>query len=188
MKILIISLLSSIITGFTPQEPEGFRLDQEAGVGGVAFGEQMTHSTGFEHQFRKQGKPRLHTQLYTRLADTVRLGGLSAPSSYWFRNGKFVGVDLSFFSRKLVDKTVANLTARYGPPQVDAAARQWYWLGRNSFISLDVSTNGTGSLLLGSLAMLNELVAETPVRAQARQLLGWHPDAIGLPKQLHLRH
>jgi hypothetical protein len=118
----------------------------------------------------------------------VRLNGLGAPSSYWFREGKFIGVDLSFFPRKLVGKAVAQLTARYGPPQVDAQAKEYYWLGRDSFISLEISRNGNGSLLIGNLLMLNELVEETPVRAQARHILGWHPDSIGLPKQLQLRH
>ena len=171
-----------------PQNPVGFRLDQEAGVGGLNFGKPTTQIFDFEQQFSKQGKPRLQTQLYARTSDTVRFGSLGAPSSYWFREGKFIGVDIAFFSHKLVSKAVEQLTARYGPPQVDAQAKHWYWLGKSSFISLDVNSNGSGSLLIGSLAMLNELVEETPVRAQARQLIGWHPDSIGLPKQLRLRH
>jgi hypothetical protein len=188
MKLLVLGTLLVASELPTQQQPVSFRLDQEAEVGGVAFGERITQIVGFEQRFRKQGKPRLRTQLYARLADTTKLGGIGAPSSYWFREGKFIGVDLSFLPRKFVAKALDQLTKRYGSPQVDAQAKHWYWLGHHSFISLDVSPNGTGSLLIGSVAMLNELVEETPVRAQARQLLGWHPDSIGLPRQMHLRH
>jgi len=188
MKLLVAGVFLVAGGWVAQQKPVSFRLDQEAGVGGLTFGTQTTQLVGFEQQFRKQGKPRLRTQLYARVDDTVRLIGLGAPSSYWFRQGKFIGIDVSFFPRKLVSQTVEQLTVRYGSPQVNVQAKEWYWLGQNSFISLSVTPKGAGSLLIGSLAMLNELVTETPVRAQARQLLGWHPDSVGLPMQLRLRH
>ena len=163
------------------------RLDQQAGAGGLHFGQTGATIPNFATQFRRQGKPRLHTQLYKRLRDTTQLGGLGRPDSYWFRQGQFVGIDFISCQKRAPEHALQLLTAQYGPPLADTLAGEFYWLGQRTFIMLDLpprrSIGGCTSVLIGSLAMLNELVVESPVRARARQLLHWQPDSIGLPKQ-----
>jgi hypothetical protein len=173
------------------QEPlPTLRLDQDFGIGGIAFGQPLEQLPAFETQFRKQGKPRLRTQLYKRLNDTTQLGGLGRPASYWFRQGKFIGVDANLCHQPAANQVIQKLSSYYGPPQYDAQSGDVYWLGQRTFILVEPAKAGIGtcsSVLIGSLALLNELVVEAPVRAQARQLLHWQPDSVGLPKQRVLR-
>lgn len=183
------AFLSAVLAAglLPPQAPlPTLRLDQEGGVGGIRFGQVASELAGFEGQFRKQGKPRLSTQLYQRLKDTTQLGGLGRPDSYWFRQGRFVGVDVVICRRQLVERARQSLVLRYGLPRTDSLSGESYWLGQRTFILLDNPRGGRGcaSVFIGSLAMLNELVVETAVQAQARQQLGWQPDSIGLPPQI----
>ena len=168
------------------QVPASLKLDQQPSAGGIGFGQTTVEISDFAAQFRKQGKPRLRTQLYKRLRDTTQLGSLGRPDSYWFRQGQFVGIDFISCRKQAPEQALHLLTARYGPPQADTLAGEFYWLGQRTFILLDTPRNGRvgcTSVLIGSLAMLNELVVESAVRAQARRLLQWRPDSIGLPKQ-----
>ncbi|MDO7887887.1 hypothetical protein [Hymenobacter cheonanensis] len=185
---LAVGLAGSLLASQAP--PPGFRLDQQASAGGVAFGQAATAIPGFAAQFRKQGRPRLRTQLYKRLQDTTQLGGLGRPDSYWFRQGQFIGIDFNSCRKQAPEQALQALTVRYGPPQADTLAGEFYWLGQRTFILLETPKGHSGgctSVLIGSLAMLNELVRESSVRARARQLLRWQPDSLGLPRQLPRR-
>lgn len=168
-----------------------FKLDQQAGAAGIVFGQTTANIPSFATQFRKQGKPRLRTQLYKRLPDTTQLGSLGRPDSYWFRQGQFIGIDFSSCRKQAPEQALQALTARYGLPQADTLTGEFYWLGQRTVILLELPPKGhiggCTSVLIGSLAMLNELVRESSVRAQARQLLHWQPDSLGLPRQLPRR-
>lgn len=184
-------LLALACTAAGPRQTKPFRLDAAGEIAGLPFGQLSAGLPDFNEQFRQQGKPRMSTRLYRRLRDTVRLGGVGQPDSYWFRQGRFIGVDVIFNTRRTGQAALKLLVARYGPAQTDSTAvgTEHYWLGKQTFIMLNVPPKGSGSggdVMLGSLAMLNELVRETAVRARARQL-GWHPDSLGLPKQFPVR-
>ena len=182
MSVAAIAL--GLLTSQVPQP--AFRLDTAGGVGGITFGQAAAAIPDFASQFRKQGKPRLRTQLYGRPQDTTRLGSLGRPRSYWFRQGQFIGIDFISCKRQAPEQALQALTARYGRPQADTLTGEFYWLGERTFILLDVPKRPSGgctSVLIGSLAMLNELVREAAVRAQARRVLHWQPDSLGLPRQ-----
>lgn len=189
LKLLALSTL--LLLGQPLRQAPGptFKLDQQAGVGGVAFGRTAAEIPSFAAQFRKQGQPRLRTQLYKRRQDTTQLGLLGRPDSYWFRQGQFIGIDFSSCRKQAPAQALQALTARYGPPQADTLSGEFYWLGQRTFILLEPpkERGGCTSVLIGSLAMLNELVVEASVRAQARQLLHWQPDSLGLPRQFPSR-
>lgn len=176
----------------TPVQDKPFGLDVAGGIAGLAFGQSTAELPGFGTQFRQQGKPRMNTRIYRRLRDTVQLGGVGRPDSYWFRQSRFIGVDVFYGSRAAAEAALLLLTKKYGPAQSDStkAGIEYYWLGNSTFIMFTLRARGSGTggyVMLGSLAMLNELVVETAVRTQARRQLGWHPDSLGLPKQLRLR-
>jgi len=169
-------------------QPSGspvFRLDAEAGVAGLAFGQLPGRIPDFGQRFRPQGKPRMQTQLYRRLRDTTLVAGIGRPDSYWFRQGKFIGVDVIPLAQLRDEDILQLLTLRYGSPKFDRPSASCYWLGRDSFIYLSPPLVGRGrlSLMMGSLALLHELVTEAPVRAEARRRLSWQPDSIGLAPQ-----
>jgi hypothetical protein len=180
---LILALL--LCKPLSQAPPTALQLDAEAGVGGLTFGQSTNSILGFEQLFRKQGKPRKYTQLYKRLADTTQIMGIGQPDSYFFRQGKFIGVDMQPRLRWRNEDVVRLLAARYGPPKADAQSGSYYWLGQKTFIYLSPPVVGQGrlSLLMGSLTLLHELVTEASIRAQARQQLGWKPDSIGLAPQ-----
>ena len=176
---------AALIAGILlPQEPlPTLRLDQEGGVGGIRFGQLATQVAGFNHQFVGIGKRWRTTRLYSRPGDTTTLGGVGAPGSYWFRQNRFIGVSLELTSDKAVQQALAHLTGQYGPAQPDTLPDHWYWLGQRSYILLEKNGKRSGALFIASLAMLNEQVYESAVRARARRLLNWQPDSSGLPRQ-----
>jgi len=128
------------------------------------------------------GKRWRTTRLYTIKGDTTRLGGVGKPTSYWFRQNRFIGVDLQLNSAEAVQRALAQLTRQYGPARPDTLPNHWYWLGRQSYLLLEQNGRQQGALFIASLGMLNEQVYETAVRARARRL-GWQPDSLGLPRQ-----
>lgn len=171
-----------------PQQPlPTLRLDQEGGVGGIQFGQLARQVTGFEHRFVGVGRRWRTTQLYSRPGDTTKLGSLGAPTAYWFRHNRFIGIDLQLTSDKAVQQAMEYLTEQYGPARPDTLPNHWYWLGQHSYLLLERNGKRNGMLFVASLAMLNEQVYETAVRARARKLLGWQPDSIGLPHQFRVR-
>lgn len=87
----------------------------------------------------------------------------------------------------MLPQTLQQLTALYGPARPDTVPNSWYWLGQRSYILLEKTYPSGGQVVLASLAMLNEQVYETAVRARARRQLGWHPDSLGLPRQFPVR-
>jgi hypothetical protein len=87
----------------------------------------------------------------------------------------------------MVPQVLAYLTAQYGPARPDTLPDHWYWLGQQSYMLLERTTKNRAVLFVASLAMLNEQVYETTVRARARQLLHWQPDSLGLPRQFPSR-
>lgn len=171
-----------------PQEPPPtLRLDQEGGVGGIQFGQLATEVAGFKRQFVGVGKRWRTTQIYRRPGDTTKLGGLGPPTAYWFRQNRFIGVDLHLTSDKAVQRALEHLTEQYGPARPDTLLNHWYWLGQHSYLLLERNGKNDGMVFIASLPMLNEQVYETTVRARARRLLGWQPDSIGLPRQFPVR-
>jgi hypothetical protein len=185
MKLLAISLL--VGTSFLMPASTNFPLDVVGGVGGIRFGELITQVPGFKYRFSGIGKRWRTTRLYTRLDDTTRLAGLGTPATYWFRQNRFIGVDIALNSTDAIQQELSLLTRQYGPASVDTLPNHWYWLGQNTYLLLEKNTKNSGVLFVASLAMLNEQVYETAVRARARRLLGWQPDSVGLPRQYPVR-
>ena len=94
-----------------------------------------------------------------------------------------MGIDLHLTSDKAVQLALEYLTSQYGPARPDTLPDHWYWLGQRSYILLEKNGKRDGALFIASLAMLNEQVYESAVRARARRQLGWQPDSAGLPRQ-----
>lgn len=165
------------------QVPATFRLDVVGGVGGLAFDQPLAPTIKLLPRVNGMGKRWRTTTLYSRPGDTTRLGGLGAPDAYWFRANRFIGIDKTLPSPVAIQEAQQLLTAQYGPARPDTVPDSWYWLGQRSYILLEKVDKKQGFLFIASLAMLNEQVHETAVRARARRLLGWHPDSLGLPRQ-----
>jgi hypothetical protein len=163
--------------------PTPFRLDEIGGVGGLPFGEPAPLGVNLVSRFNGVGKRWRATMLYSRPGDTTRLGGLGVPDAYWFRANRFIGIDKTLPSLAAIQQAYQLLTAQYGPAQPDTLPDSWYWLGQRSYILLEKVDKKRGFLFIASLGMLNEQIHETAVRAQARRLLGWQPDSLGLPRQ-----
>jgi hypothetical protein len=177
---LAVGLLSS-------QMPQpAFRLDAAGGVGGIRFGEPVAPTAGLLAAPGGIGKRWHTTKLYQRPGDTTRFGGLALPATYWFRQNRFTGIDVSL-PAAMLPQVLASLTAQYGPARPDTLPDQWYWLGQHSYILLEHTTKKHAVLFMASLAMLNEQVYETAVRARARRVLHWQPDSLGLPRQFPSR-
>lgn len=183
MKILLLGAVLTMSTLLAQDPLPTLWLDQEGGVGGIQFGQSIAQTAGFKQQFVGVGKRWHTTKTYRRLNDTTKLGDLGFPTSYWFRQNHFIGVDLYLTSDKAVQQMMGYLTNRYGPARPDTLPNHWYWLGQRSYLLLEKNGKRNGMLFIASLAMLNEQVYETAVRARARRLLGWQPDSVGLPRQ-----
>jgi len=183
-KLLVIGFLA--LSTLRPGElADGFRLDAEGGVGGIRFGAAPAEVAGLRPALGGFGKRWRTTKLYVRPGDTARVLGL--PPTYWFRQNRFIGINVHLTSAAALDQALAQLTARYGPARPDTLPGYWYWLGQRSYILLDRSSKKEGTLFVASLAMLNEQVYETAVRARARRVLSWQPDSLGLPRQFPSR-
>jgi len=178
------ALAVCLLTSQAP--PPAFRLDAAGGVGGLRFGEPAASVAGLRPAPGGIGKRWRTTKLYQRPGDTTRFGSLPLPATYWFRQNRFVGVDVPL-PAAVLPQVLASLTAQYGPARPDTLPNQWYWLGQHSYILLERSTKKNGTLFMASLAMLNEQVYETAVRARARRVLHWQPDSLGLPRQFPSR-
>jgi hypothetical protein len=177
-------LYSSLLVGLLLREKQTtFRLDEAGGVGGLRFDEPAAPAIKLTLSFNGLGKRWRVTTLFNRPGDTTRLGGLGAPTTYWFRANRFIGVDKILSSPEAIQQAYQLLNAQYGPAQPDTISDSWYWLGKRSYILLEKTDRKRGMLFMASLGMLNEQVHETAVRASARRLLGWHPDSLGLPRQ-----
>lgn len=161
------------------------KLDQENGFGGIAFGESDSQVSGLKPVAGGIGKRWQITKLFARPADTATIAGRQVYATYWFRNHRFVGVTIRI-AKNQGEATAAWLHRQYGAARRDSiAAGTEYWLGKRTYILLEpVYPKSQGwELHVASLAMLNEQVAETAVRQQARLSLGWRPDSLGLPRQ-----
>lgn len=170
------------------QAPPAARLDAEQeGVGGIRFGEPAEAVAGLRLAFNGFGTRWQTTKRYTRLGDTTRFAKAGLPPTYWFRQNRFIGIDVRLPSAAAVAQQLAQLTARYGPARPDTLPGHWYWLGHHSYILLERGGKRDGTLFVASLAMLNEQVYETAVRARARRLAQWRPDSLGLPRQFPSR-
>lgn len=182
MKLLTFGLLTvaGLLSGATQAT---FRLDEAGGIGGLRFEEPAASTIKLNPSFNGLGKRWRVTTLFVRPNDTTRLGGLGAPSTYWFRADRFIGIDKTLTSADAVQQAYQLLSAQYGPAQPDTLPNSWYWLGKRSYILLEKTDKKHGMLFMASLGMLNEQVHETAVRARARRLLGWRPDSLGLPRQ-----
>ena len=167
--------------------PSALRLDAAGGVGGLRFGEALTPAARLQPTLGGMGKRWRTTKLFVRPGDMTRLGGSPRPPTYWFRQNRFIGASVDMPSAQALQVALARLTAQYGPAHPDTLPDQWYWLGQRSYLLLERSSKNQGTLFVASLAMLNEQVYETAVRARARRLLGWHPDSLGLPRQFPSR-
>ena len=176
----VAGLAFGVLTSQTP--PAAGRLDAAGGVGGIRFGAPAAAVVGLQPALGGLGKRWRTTQLYQRPGDTTRFGGLPLPATYWFRQNRFVGVDVPLTAAQ-VPQVLTSLTAQYGPARPDTLPNQWYWLGQHSYLLLERLTKKNGTLFVASLAMLNEQVYETAVRARARRVLHWQPDSLGLPRQ-----
>jgi hypothetical protein len=162
-------------------------LDEANGVGGLTFGVRAEQIVGFEKQFAGIGKRWRTTRLYNCPSDTTTIAGMRVPLTYWFRLGRFIGVDAQLKSPEAYDELLHRLTARYGPPRADTVPEQWHWLGRRSYLLLEKNDRRTSTIFAASLDMLNEQVYETALRARARRELNWRPDSVGLPRQFPVR-
>lgn len=162
-------------------------LDAVNGVGGLPFGVRAEQVAGFEKQFAGIGKRWRTTRLYGRPGDTTTIAGMRVPLTYWFRLGRFIGVDAQLKSPEDYEELLHRLTARYGPPRADTVPEQWHWLGHRSYLLLEKNDRRTSTLFVASLEMLNEQVYETALRARARRELNWHPDSVGLPRQFPVK-
>ncbi|MVN76994.1 hypothetical protein GO988_11720 [Hymenobacter sp. HMF4947] len=175
-----------LAAGLLQAPPAATRLDVEGGVGGVRFGEPATQIVGFARRFTGVGRRWRTTRLYSRPADTTQWHGVGPPTAYWFRQNRFIGVDIALTSAAAVQQTLQQLSALYGPARPDTLPNHWYWLGQRSYLLLELNGKKNGVLFVASLAMLNEQVYETAVRARARRQ-GWQPDSLGLPRQFLVR-
>ncbi|MGI4761563.1 MAG: hypothetical protein ACRYF0_12695 [Janthinobacterium lividum] len=182
--ILVVGLAAGLLASQTP--PPAFRLDAASGVGGIRFDEPADPAAGLRPAPGGIGKRWRTTKLYQRPGDTTHFGGLPLPATYWFRQNRFAGVDVPL-TEAMLPQVLAYLTAHYGPARPDTLPNQWYWLGQHSYILLEHTTKKNGMLFMASLAMLNEQVYETAVRARARRVLHWQPDSLGLPRQFPSR-
>jgi hypothetical protein len=185
--VLVLALAVLPTAAMPPQIPQALALDEANGVGGLRFGTRIDQITDFDQQFAGIGKRWRTTRLYSRPGDTTTLAGMRVPLTYWFRLGRFIGVDGQLQSAAAYDELRHRLTARYGPPRAETLAEQWHWLGRRSYLLLEKSDRRTGTLFVASLDMLNEQVYETALRARARRELGWRPDSVGLPRQFPVK-
>lgn len=177
---ILAGLALGLLTSQAP--PPTFRLDAAGGVGGIGFGEPAAAVAGLRPAPGGMGKRWRTTKLYQRPGDTTRFGGLALPATYWFRQNRFIGVDVPL-PAAMLPQVLAYLTAHYGPARPDTLPGQWHWLGQHSYILLEHTTKKSGALFMASLAMLNEQVYETAVRARARRVVRWQPDSLGLPHQ-----
>jgi hypothetical protein len=164
-------------------EQATFRLDEAGGIGGIHFDEPASPAIKLTPSFNGLGKRWRVSTLFSRPDDTTQLGGLGAPSTYWFRANRFIGIDKALASPEAIQQAYQLLSAQYGPARPDTVPNSWYWLGKHSYIFLEKTDKKRGMLFMASLGMLNEQVHETAVRASARRLLGWRPDSLGLPRQ-----
>lgn len=186
-RVLAASLAALAVGLLTSQTPQpALRLDAAGGVGGIRFGEAAASVAGLRPAPGGIGKRWRTTKLYQRPGDTTRFGSLRLPATYWFRQGRFMGVDVPL-TAAVMPQMLASLTAQYGPARPDTLPNQWYWLGQHSYVLLEHTTKKNGVLFVASLAMLNEQVYETAVRARARRVLHWQPDSLGLPRQFPSR-
>lgn len=169
------------------QAPSSFLLDVANGIGGVTFGMRASQIAGFESRFAGISKRWRTTKLYSHPGDTTAIVGMRLPLTYWFRSGKFIGVDAQLKSGATYDELLQRLTLRYGHPRADTIPKQWHWLGSQTYILLEEDSRRTSTVFVASLDMLNEQAFETAVRARARRELKWHPDAAGLSKQFPVK-
>jgi hypothetical protein len=114
-----------------------FRLDEAGGIGGLRFEEPATSTIKLNPGFNGLGKRWRVTTLFVRPNDTTQLGGLGAPSTYWFRADRFIGIDKALPSAEAVQQAYQLLSAQYGPAQPDTLPNSWYWLGKRSYILLE---------------------------------------------------
>lgn len=175
------------IAALPAQAPSSFPLDVVNEVGGVTFGTRAEQIAGFESRFAGIGKRWRTTHLYSRPGDTTTIAGMQLPLTYWFRLGRFIGVDAQLKSGAAYDELLHRLTARYGQPRADTIPKQWHWLGSQTYVLLEEDSRRTSTVFVASLDMLNEQVFETAVRARARRELNWHPDSAGLPRQFPVK-
>ncbi|MCI1186891.1 hypothetical protein MON38_05625 [Hymenobacter sp. DH14] len=184
-KRAVLLLMPGLLATQTAPAPGLGALDQANGFGGIPFGRLDTQVPGLVREASGIGKRWRTTKLFRRPADTLTLAGQSVHPMYWFRNHRFVGVNIDL--PKAEGGRVQNyLHQQYGPPQPDpAVAGSAYWLGARTYVLFEpVYPASKGWVLhIASLAMLNEQVTETAVRQQARATLGWQPDSLGLPPQ-----
>ncbi|MGY3090309.1 hypothetical protein ACVWYF_003364 [Hymenobacter sp. UYAg731] len=180
-------VLAVLLMAALPAQAPLLALDEANGVGGLVFGVRAEQVAGFEKQFAGIGKRWRTTRLYSRPGDTTTIAGMRVPLTYWFRLGRFIGVDAQLKVPEVYDELLHRLTARYGPPRADTVPEQWHWLGRRSYLLLEKNDRRTGMLFAASLDMLNEQVYETALRARARRELNWHPDSVGLPRQFPVK-
>lgn len=188
MRLFLPTTLLVLTIGASPaQAPKPAVLDEAGGVGGLRFGARIQQIAGFERQFAGVGKRWKTTRLYGRPGDTTTLAGMRVPLTYWFRSGRFIGVDGQLRSTADYDELLRRLSTRYGPPRADTVPDQWHWLGQHSYLLLEKNDRRTSTIFAASLDMLNEQIFETTVRARARRELNWHPDSAGLPRQFPVR-
>ncbi|WP_231590738.1 hypothetical protein [Hymenobacter terrenus] len=187
---LLLALAVLPIAAMPTQSPPTLALDETNGVGGLQFGARIEQIAGFDKKFvriRGIGKRWRTTHLYSRPGDTTTLAGVRVPLTYWFRLGRFIGVDATLKSPTAYTELLHHLSARYGSPRADTIPEQWHWLGHHSYLLLEKTGRRTGNIFAASLDMLNEQVYETALRARARRELGWRPDSVGLPHQFPVK-
>jgi hypothetical protein len=157
-------------------------LDSLYAVHGVAFGTAEGTVAGLRPQFSGTGKRWKTSRVYglPAAADTLTLARQPVHPEFWFRGGKFVGVTYQLKKEQKTRVILQDLTRRYGPPKPGNVAGAWYWLGQRTYILYEDALPDV-TLHVASLGMLNEQVIETSVRQEARTILGWQPDSLGLP-------
>lgn len=191
MRILICLSLLLVANTISAQSASGpmptlRALDSVYAVHGVAFG-MPKEAVQLLSQFPGVGKRWKTTQVYTLppRADTVTLAHQLVHPEFWFRGGRFIGATYQLKQEQKSRLVLQELTRRYGPPRPSNVAGAYYWLGKRTYILYeDALPNVT--LHIASLGMLNEQVIETSVRQEARNLLGWQPDSLGMPRQFPL--
>jgi hypothetical protein len=186
-NVLVLALAVLPTAAMPTQMPPARALDEANGVGGLRFGARIEQIAGFDKRFAGIGKRWRTTRLYSRPGDTTTLAGIRIPLTYWFRLGRFIGVDGQVNSPAAYDELLHHLSARYGPPRADTVPEQWHWLGNRSYLLLEKNDRRTSTIFAASLDMLNEQVYETALRARARRELGWRPDSAGLPRQFPVK-
>ncbi|MDQ2793254.1 MAG: hypothetical protein M3Y12_04495 [Bacteroidota bacterium] len=187
IRIVAFLAVAALQMAALPAQAPFLALDDATGVGGLAFGVRAERIAGFEKQFAGTGKRWRTTRLYSRPGDTTTIAGMRLPLTYWFRLGRFIGVDAQLKAPEEYDELLRRLTTRYGPPQADTIPEQWHWLGHRSYLLLEKNDRRTATVFVASLDMLNEQVFETALRARARRELNWHPDSVGLPRQFPVK-